>query len=137
MLGFCFQPGEGFLAVNRLHAAAFQVVIAAVEHVAHIGKLIEIALDNILHKLVRRRAPVLYGEVFELLFRLGVEVDFHALQDTGKPPLRQGLAQVWGAREPFHFVSDVPKVIEGGLSMSFDGAVQCLECGPLSVRIGE
>jgi hypothetical protein len=38
-----------------------------------------------LHKLVGISASALRGEFLEFLFRLGGEVYFHALQDTGKP----------------------------------------------------
>jgi hypothetical protein len=74
-----------FLTVDGLHPAAFQIVIAAVEHVPRLRKLIKVSLDNILHKFVGISASALRGEVLELLFRLGREVYFHTLQDTEKP----------------------------------------------------
>lgn len=45
--------------------------MAPVEHVTHIGKLIEITLDKILHKLICRRASVL-----RRLRRFGIERPF-------------------------------------------------------------
>src|ERR1019366_1989521 len=83
-----------FLTVDWLHPAAFQVVIAAVEHVPGLHKVIKVPLDNILHKLGGIFASALRGEVLELLFRLGREVYFHALQDTGNPAPGQRQKQV-------------------------------------------
>jgi hypothetical protein len=74
-----------FITVDGLHPAAFQVVIAAVEHVPGLRKVIKVSLDNISNKLGGISASALRGEVIELLFRLGREVYFHALQNTGKP----------------------------------------------------
>src|ERR1039457_4502581 len=71
------EVGFDFLAGNGLHSAAFQVVIAAIEHFAGLRKLIEISLYDILHKLVRGSASAPQGDVLELLFRLGGEMDFH------------------------------------------------------------
>jgi len=84
------EVGFHFIAGDRLHPAAFQVVIAAVEHRARLGKLIEVAFDHILDQFVGGLASALRGEVLELLFGLGGEVDFHEFQGTEKPGLGQG-----------------------------------------------
>ena len=73
-----------FFTIDWLHLAAFQVVIAAVEHFARLRKLIEVSLYDALHKLADGSASALRRKVLELLFRLGCEVYFHTLYDTGK-----------------------------------------------------
>jgi len=40
-----------FLAIDRLHPAAFQVVIAAVEHFAGAGQFVEITGHGVLNQL--------------------------------------------------------------------------------------
>jgi hypothetical protein len=58
---------EEFLAVNRLHLSAFQVVVAAVERFAVSGKLIEVSFYDILHELVGGAASAQGGKVVEFL----------------------------------------------------------------------
>lgn len=50
MFAFLAQSGECFAAVNRLHPAALQVVIAGVERIPEQGQLFQISDKRILHK---------------------------------------------------------------------------------------
>src|SRR5260370_37855050 len=77
-----------FLAVDGLHPAALEVVVTGVEHLPRLEQLVSVTRHSVLHEVVSP-ASALCGEVFEFLFRLGSEVYFHALQDTGKPCLWQ------------------------------------------------
>ena len=56
-------------AVDGLHPAAVEIVVAAIEHATHIGELVDIAGDDVRGKLVSA-APGLRREVFQrpLLF---------------------------------------------------------------------
>jgi hypothetical protein len=65
------KPRDNFITGNRLHPAAFEIVIAPVERFPRLHKVAEVFLDDILHKLVGGAASALRGEVFELLFSLG------------------------------------------------------------------
>ena len=70
---------EKLLAVDRLDAAALEVVIAAVERLAKLVQLLDVGdrgvLDNVVGRLAAQRS-----EILELLFRLGGEVNFHGLR---------------------------------------------------------
>lgn len=67
---------------NQLYLTACEIVRAPVERFPRLCKIAEVFLDDILKKLVNVSAFALRGEVFELLFRLGGEVYFHAFQVT-------------------------------------------------------
>ncbi len=75
---FRFQMGKGFFSVDGLHPAAFQFVIAVVEHFPRLCQFVEISGQCILQKLMRRASALGY-EVVELLFNVGSEMDFHGL----------------------------------------------------------
>jgi len=72
----CFH----FVAGDRLDPSAFQVIVAAIEHVAGARELVDIALHDILHKLVGGPASALSSQVLESLFDLWAEVDFPVLK---------------------------------------------------------
>jgi len=46
------EVGFNLVAGDRLHPAAFQIVVAAVEHFVRVRKFIEVPLYDILHNLV-------------------------------------------------------------------------------------
>src|SRR5208283_2255278 len=70
---------------------AFEVVIAPVQRLPRLPKIAEIFLDDLLHKLVNRRASALRSESVEPLFRLGGKVYLHSTQDTAN----------WGSKQDF------------------------------------
>ena len=77
--GLCFQASKGFLAIDRLHRSTFQIIIAAVEHIPRLDQLVEISRQCILQDLVSPTSA-LGGEIVELLFNVGGEVDFHGFR---------------------------------------------------------
>lgn len=66
MFAFLAQSGERVFAVNRLHPAALQIVIAGVERIPKQGQLLQIPDKRILHKLVSP-ASGRRGQIGELL----------------------------------------------------------------------
>lgn len=74
--GIRLQAGEGFLTINGFHQAAFQFIIAAVEHFPRLHQFVEISGQHILQKLVGPTSA-LRREVVELLLNIRGEVYFH------------------------------------------------------------
>ena len=61
------QIGESFLAVHRLHTAAFEVVIASVEILAELGELLQISSHRVLDEIVGS-APSFGGQFLKAGF---------------------------------------------------------------------
>ena len=80
-LSFGFQTGKGFFAVDWLHPAAFEVVIAAAECLPNLQHFVEISCHGVLNEVVRSPSALL-GEVFKFLFDLGGQVYFHRFQHS-------------------------------------------------------
>src|SRR5271170_7686640 len=77
--------GNKLVTGNRFYPAAFQVVIAAVEHFARVGQFLEIASHGVLNQLVWAASGFGYPTV-ELRLQIGVgEVYVHDIQGTRKP----------------------------------------------------
>jgi hypothetical protein len=74
---------EKCLAINRLDLAAFQIVIAAVEHFACLRKLGHIPGQCIFEQLVGRTSSF-DDQLVNLGLQLGGEMYFHGSQRTGK-----------------------------------------------------
>src|ERR1039458_4981370 len=91
---------QRLLTIDGLHPAAFQVVIAAVEHLPRLEHFVKVPRHCVLNQVVSP-ASALRGQVFEFLFRLAGEVYFHGLQGTGKtsPAANAG----WTPYETRHF----------------------------------
>jgi hypothetical protein len=49
---FAAEAGEGFFAVNRLHATALKVVVAAVQHFATLGEFLQVSGQCVLDEVV-------------------------------------------------------------------------------------
>ena len=90
-VGLRFETGKGFFAVNRLHPAAFEVLIAAVERLPNLEYFVKISRHGVLNEVVRSTSA-LRGEIFEFPFRLGGQVYFHSLHISGKTALGQRYA---------------------------------------------
>jgi hypothetical protein len=75
---FTFAPeaGEGFFAIDRFHAATLEVVVAAVEHFAGLGELLQISGYCVFDKIVGGAAS-LGGQFLQPRFGLWPEVYFH------------------------------------------------------------
>ena len=75
MVAFLAQSGECFFAVNRLHPATLQVVIAGVDRIPQQGQFLQIPGKRIVHKFVSP-ASGRGGQIGELLghFRRYVHV---------------------------------------------------------------
>jgi hypothetical protein len=54
--------GEGLISVQGFHAAAFEVVIAAIQHRAHTGQFVQIACHRVLDQ-VAGLAPATWWRV--------------------------------------------------------------------------
>jgi hypothetical protein len=74
--GFRFQTGKGFLTVDRLHLAALQVIVSAIELLAHSRELVKVSGNNILNQFIRW--PPGFGcQLVELGLQIVVKVHFH------------------------------------------------------------
>jgi hypothetical protein len=68
------------LAIERFHSSVFQIIIAAIEHLACPGQLVEITSHGVLHQLVGAASGFCYLTV-QLRLQIGVgEVYVHALK---------------------------------------------------------
>lgn len=82
-LALLAQAGEGFFAVDGLHLSALDVVIAAVEHFAHLAQLLEVSGHRVLDKLVGGTAGFRYPMI-NLRLKVGVlKMHVHLSQSRG------------------------------------------------------
>jgi hypothetical protein len=75
---------EGF-AIDGLYAAAFDLVIPAVEHITYFRDFRKIAGQGVFNELFGL-APTLGGEFLEPRFDFGLDADFHAGQCNDGTP---------------------------------------------------
>src|SRR4051812_4902567 len=85
------QPPECFIAVNRLYATAFQVVVPAVEHTPDFTDRINEPGDGVLREFIRT-APRLRSQFLELLLEIRGEMHFHTSSgyQSGRTPVPTG-----------------------------------------------
>src|SRR5579872_1222515 len=77
-LAFSAESAECGLAVYRLDAPTFQIVIAGVEHVVGFAEFFQVSGHGVFDQVVRRASGLL-REFLQAGFGLGTEVDFHGL----------------------------------------------------------
>src|ERR1035437_1770508 len=75
-VGLLHQAPVRFLAVDRFHSAAFQIVKATVEHFPRVGQLVKVADHRVFNQLAAR-ASALASHLVELRLHVGFEMYFH------------------------------------------------------------
>jgi hypothetical protein len=73
------QVVEKSFAVDRLHPAALDVIVAADEHIAHFSHFSQVSCHGIFNKIIGR-AAALGRQLMEARFRFRLKVDFHNCQ---------------------------------------------------------
>src|SRR3954466_8975703 len=76
VLTFLPHPGKGIIAVNRCDSAVLHIIIAAVDHFAHLGQLFKISGQGVLHEFVLRAAGI-RCELVELCLHIPWEINLH------------------------------------------------------------
>jgi hypothetical protein len=94
-LAFAPKFGEGSFTVDGLHSTALEVVVAAVQHLASLRQLLQIAGHCVLDQVVGR-APGCLGELLQAGLGFWSEANFHVrkFRDAGEACQRLG-AQVF------------------------------------------
>jgi hypothetical protein len=81
------EAGEGFFTIDRFHAPAFEVVVAAVEGFAYLGQLLQISRHGIFDEIIRGTAS--FGsQLLQTRFGFWPEIYLH------KTSLESGASRV-------------------------------------------
>lgn len=108
------ETGEGFFSIERFHALALEVVVAAVKRFAYLSQFFQVSGHCVFDEVVRSTASF-GGQLLQSGFGLRPEVYFHmvSLERSGGcvkksltsvrgiPPLQE--AQGWGTGETRSF----------------------------------
>jgi RHS repeat-associated protein len=78
-LALLAQLLKGLIAVDGLNAATLYVIVAAIQHVAHLGQLCEVSGHRVFDELIRRTASR-RGKLLETRFGFRLEVHYHSSQ---------------------------------------------------------